>query len=197
MFESISPSMLYRMRELEAIDLRDRTDGTPHSKRLRQISPDTGKLIALLAASAPPGRCIEIGTSAGYSTLWLALACRATNRRLTTFDIDGAKVEIARATFAAAGVTDAIEQVHGDALAHLPDCRDDIAFCFLDAEKDLYQPAYDLVVPRMVPGGILVADNAISHEAQLRPMLDFALRDERMDSVLVPIGQGDLICRKK
>jgi predicted O-methyltransferase YrrM len=189
--------MLSRMRELEAIDLRDRTDGTPHAKRLRQISPDTGKLLALLVASAPAGRCIEIGTSAGYSTLWLALACRATKRRLTTFDIDAAKVEIARATFAVSGVTDAIEQVHGDALAHLPDCRDDIAFCFLDAEKDLYQPAYDIVVPRMVPGGILVADNAISHEAQLRPMLDFALRDERMDSVLVPIGQGDLICRKK
>jgi predicted O-methyltransferase YrrM len=203
MFESISTSMLTRMRELEAIDLRDRTDGTPHAKRLRQISPDTGKLLALLVASAPAGRCIEIGTSAGYSTLWLALACRATsgsaggvNRRLTTFDIDAAKVEIARATFAAAGVSDVIEQVHGDALAHLPDC-DDIAFCFLDAEKDLYQPAYDLIVPRMVPGGILVADNAISHEAQLRPMLDFALRDDRMDSVLVPIGQGDLICRKK
>jgi predicted O-methyltransferase YrrM len=197
MFESISPSMLSRMRELEAIDLRDRTDGTPHAKRLRQISPQVGKLIALLAASAPAGRCIEIGTSAGYSTLWLALACRATNRRLTTFEIDAAKVEIARATFAAGGVTDAIEQVHGDALAYLPDCRDDIAFCFLDAEKDLYQPAYDLVVPRMVPGGFLVADNAISHEAQLRPMLDYALQDERMDSVLVPIGQGDLICRKK
>jgi predicted O-methyltransferase YrrM len=196
MFESISPAMLTRMRELEQIDLRDRTDGTPHNKRLRQIPSEVGKLIALLAASAPEGRCIEIGTSAGYSTLWLTLACRAMGRRLTTFEIDGAKVEIARATFEAAGVKDAIEQVHGDALAHLPDCQD-IAFCFLDAEKDLYQPCYDLAVPRMVPGGILVADNAISHEAQLRPMLDYALRDERMDAVLVPIGQGDLICRKK
>lgn len=188
--------MLSRMRELEAIDLRDRTDGTPHPRRLRQVSPETGKFIALLAASAPAGRCIEIGTSAGYSTLWLALACRSTHRRLTTFEIEPAKVEMARITFEAAGMTDAIELVHGDALAHLPGCHD-VAFCFLDAEKDLYQPAYDLVVPRMVSGGILVADNAISHEAQLRPMLDFALRDERMDSVLVPIGQGDLVCRKK
>lgn len=199
--------MLARMQELEAIDRRDRTDGTPHAKRLRQISPEVGKFIALLAALAPAGRCIEIGASAGYSTLWLALACRAApgsssgsaagaGRRLTTFEIDSAKVEVAGATFAAAGVSDAIELVHGDALAHLPECHD-IAFCFLDAEKSLYQPCYDLVVPRMVPGGILVADNAISHEAQLRPMLDHALRDERMDAVLVPIGKGDLICRKK
>ncbi len=196
MFESISPAMLSRMRELEAIDLRDRTDGTPQIKRLRQIPPEVGKFIALLAASAPVGPIIEIGTSAGYSTLWLSLAARATNRKLTTFEVDDAKVELARATFAAAGVTDVITLVHGGALTHLP-AYNGIAFCFLDAEKDLYAPCYELILPRMVPGGILVADNAISHQTELRPMLDRALRDERVDAVLVPIGMGDLVCRKK
>jgi predicted O-methyltransferase YrrM len=196
MFETISPAMLSRMHELEAIDLRDRTDGTPHSKRLRQVSPDVGRLIALLAASAPAGPCIEIGTSGGYSTIWLALAARATGRRVITFDIDGAKIELARATFAATGVADVIDLIHGDALAHLP-TYDGIGFCFLDAEKDIYDPSYELVVPRMVTGGILIADNAISHEAELRPMLERAMRDDRVDAVLVPIGSGDLICRKK
>jgi predicted O-methyltransferase YrrM len=196
MFESISPAMLARMQELEAIDLRDRTDGTPHAKRLRQIPREVGKFIALLAASAPDGPCLEIGTSAGYSTLWLALAARATNRRVTTFEVDPAKVELARLTFAAAGVADLIDLVHGDALAHLAEYSD-IGFCFLDAEKDIYDPCFDLIVPRMATGAILVADNAISHEAALRPMLDRALRDPRLDSVLVPIGSGDLICRKK
>jgi len=196
MFESISPAMLTRMHELEAIDLRDRTDGTPHGKRLRQVSPDVGRLIAMLAAWAPAGPCIEIGTSAGYSTLWLALAARATGRKVVTVEIDGAKVGLARATFAAAGVEDVINLVHGDALGHLPHTHG-IGFCFLDAEKDIYAPVYDLVVPRMLPGGILIADNAISHEAELRPMLDRAMRDDRVDAVLVPIGSGDLICRKK
>lgn len=196
MFEQISPAMLARMQELEAIDLRDRTDGTPHSKRLRQVSPDTGRFLALLAASAPAGPCIEIGTSAGYSTLWLALAARATGRKVATIEIDGAKVQLARATFAAAGVEDVVNLVHGDALAHLPHTRD-IGFCFLDAEKDIYGPCYDLIVPRMVTGGLLVADNALSHQADLRPMLDSAMRDPRVDSVVVPIGYGDLVCRKK
>jgi caffeoyl-CoA O-methyltransferase len=54
-----------------------------------------------------------------------------------------------------------------------------------------------MAVPRMVTGGILVADNAISHQAELRPMLDRAVCDERVDVVLVPIGTGDLICRKR
>jgi predicted O-methyltransferase YrrM len=200
MFEAITPAMLSRMRELEQIDLRDRSDGTPHGKRLRQIPPEVGRFIALLAASAPNGRCIEIGTSAGYSTMWLALACRASGRKVTTFEIDGAKVDLARATFAAAGVkegdTGVVELIQGDALTYLSACKD-IGFCFLDAEKDIYDACYELVVPRMVTGGILVADNAISHEAALRPMLDRALKDERVDAVLVPIGTGDLICRKK
>ncbi len=196
MFEAISQSMLTRMRELEAIDLRDRSDGTPHSQRLRQVPYEVGKFIALLAASAPDGPCIEIGTSAGYSTLWLALAARATGRKVTTFEIDPAKVELARATFAAAGVAELIDLVHGDALKHLPDFSG-IGFCFLDAEKDIYQPCYELVLPRMVPAAILVADNAISHQAELRPMLDRALTDDRVDAVLVPIGTGDLVCRKK
>jgi predicted O-methyltransferase YrrM len=196
MFEQITPAMLSRMRELEAIDLRDRTDGTPQSQRLRQIPPEAGKFIALLAASAPTGSILEIGTSAGYSTLWLALAARATGRKVTTFEIDDAKVELARETFAAAGVTEVIELIHADALAHLPSYKD-IGFCFLDAEKDLYAPAYELAVPRMRSGAILVADNAISHRSELRPMLDRALGDGRVDAVLVPIGTGDLVCRKK
>ena len=196
MFEQITPAMQARMRELEAIDLRDRTDGTPLSKSLRQVPPDAGRFIAILAASAPAGPCLEIGTSAGYSTLWLALAARAAGRRVTTFEIDAAKVELARATFAAAGVSDVIDLIHGDALTLLPKYGG-IGFCFLDAEKDIYDPCFDLVVPRMVSGGLLVADNAISHQAALRPMLDRALRDERVDSVLVPIGTGDLVCRKK
>jgi predicted O-methyltransferase YrrM len=196
MFESISPAMLFRMRELEAIDLRDRTDGTPRSERLRQIPHEVGKFLALLAASAPAGPCLEIGTSAGYSTMWLALAARATARRVTTFENDAAKVELARATFAAAGVADVIDIVPGDAREHLP-AYSGIGFCFLDADKDIYEPCYELVLPRMASGGILVADNAISHAADVRPMLERALHDERVDAVLVPIGSGDLVCRKK
>jgi predicted O-methyltransferase YrrM len=196
MFEQITPVMDFCMRELEALDSLDRRNGTPHSERLRQIPPETGKFIALLAASAPPGPLLEIGTSAGYSTLWLALAARATGRKVVTVEIDGAKVQRARATFMASGVDDIINLVHGDALAHLSHTHD-LAFCFLDGEKDMYKSAYDLLVPRMIPGGILVADNAISHGEELRPMLKHALADERVDAVIVPIGTGDLVCRKK
>ena len=196
MFHDIPQAILARMRELEEIDLRDRSDGTSRMKRLRQISSDVGRFIALLAASAPVGRRIEIGTSAGYSTLWLALACRSTNTRVSTFEILDEKAKLAQMTFEVTGVTDVVELVQGDALDYLSECKD-IAFCFLDAEKEVYDRCYEAIVPHLVPGGILVADNAISHEATLRPMLDRALRDDRVDSLIVPIGKGELVCRRK
>jgi hypothetical protein len=140
------------MGRLEEIDARDRVDGTPRLQRLRQIPAEVGKFLALLLVNAPDGRVIEIGTSAGYSTLWLALAARASGRTITTFEILPEKVELAQATFAAAGVGDVVTLVHGDAREHLPNTTD-IAFCFLDAEKEVYGDCYELVVPDMVSGG--------------------------------------------
>jgi caffeoyl-CoA O-methyltransferase len=184
------------MRELEQIDLRDRIDGTPRMKRLRQIPAEVGRFIAILAAAAPDGHCIEIGTSAGYSTLWLALACRARNRKVTTFEVLSEKAGLARATFDAAGVSHVVELIHGNALDYLPNYTN-VGFCFLDAEKEVYERCYEEVVPRMVQGGILVADNAINHKAALQLMLDRALRDDRVDALIVPIGKGELLCRKR
>ena len=70
-----------RMRILEEQDAADRVDGTPRLERLRQIPPETGRFLALMLAGAPQGEVLEIGTSAGYSTLWLTL----TGRPVTTF----------------------------------------------------------------------------------------------------------------
>ena len=196
MFERVPQNILKRMSELERRDAEDRGDGTPKLERLRQISSEVGKFIALWAASAPRGQWIEIGTSAGYSALWLALAAREVGARLTTCEILPAKAELARQTFRAAEVEDVVQLVHGDALEHLRDVAN-ISFCFLDAEKEVYGACYEAVVPRLVPGGVLIADNAINHQATLRPMLDQALTDERVDGLIVPIGKGELVCRKK
>jgi predicted O-methyltransferase YrrM len=195
MFHNIRQPILDCMNVLEEQDRRDRKDGTERMKRLRQIPPETGKFLALLAAGAPEGEFVEIGTSAGYSALWLALACNQAGRMLTTFEILPAKAKLARHTFKAAGVEKVVKLVEGDALAEL-EKMDKIAFCFLDAEKEVYGRCYDLVVPKLVQGGLLVADNAINHRETLQPMIDRSLADERVDALIVPIGKGELVCRK-
>ena len=196
MFNDIPASVLLTMQELEHIDRQDRVDGTARLQRLRQIPPETGRFICLLAASSPEGSLIEIGTSAGYSTLWLALACRERGRTVTTFEIMTSKSQLAQNTFAAAGVDDVVNLVQDDFLTYV-DRLGDIGFCFLDAEKEVYQACYEAVIPRLVPGGLLVADNAITHQDALAPMLRAALEDPRVDAVVVPIGKGELVCRKK
>lgn len=196
MFGDIPQSIHQKMDELEKRDAIDRVDGTAMLDRLRQIPPETGKFLALLAASAPKGAWIEIGTSAGYSTLWLALACRERGQTLTTFEILAAKSEMAAQTIASAGVNDVVTLVEGDFLAHV-DTLGDIGFCFLDAEKEIYGSCYEAIVPRLMPGALLVADNAISRQVDLQPMIDAALSDPRVDALVVPIGTGELVCRKR
>ena len=195
MFHDIPVAVQERMRYLEQLDLSDRQDGTPRMERLRQIPPETGRCIALLAASAPAGKMIEIGTSAGYSALWLALACRATGRKLTTYEVLAGKAALARETFSLTGTEDVVQLIEGDALDYIANLSE-IAFCFLDAEKEIYGDCYELVVQRLVTGGLLVADNAINHREILQPVLDHALGDARVDAMIVPVGKGELVCRK-
>ncbi|MBN1310169.1 MAG: O-methyltransferase [Anaerolineae bacterium] len=195
MFHSIRASVLTRMRALEQIDARDRQDGTPRLERLRQVAPETGKFLALLAANAPDGEYLEIGTSAGYSTMWLALACEMLGREIITFEVLPEKVALARETFQAAQMEETVKLIEGDARQYISQ-YERIGFCFLDAEKEVYENCYDMVVPRLVKGGLLVADNAINHQDTLQSMLDKALADERVDALVVPVGWGELICRK-
>ncbi len=195
MFHDLPDIITRRMKFLEDIDSRDRNDGTPRLDRLRQIPRETGKFLSILAASSPKGKFIEIGTSAGYSTLWIALACKILRTKVTTFEILKEKVKLAEETFMKSNMEDYIEPILGDARDYLNNYKN-IAFCFLDAEKEVYSECYDLIIPNMVKGGILIADNAINHYETLKPMLDRALADDRVDALIVPIGKGELLCRK-
>ena len=195
MLHNIPDVVSKRMKFLEDIDSRDRIDGTPRLDRLRQIPRETGKFLSILAASAPKGKFIEIGTSAGYSTLWIALACKLLRTKVTTFEILKEKVKLAEETFMKSNMEDYIELILGDARDYLNNYKN-IAFCFLDAEKEVYSECYDLIIPNLVKGGILIADNAINHYETLKPMLNKALNDDRVDALVVPIGKGELLCRK-
>ena len=195
MFHNIPAPIRSQMIRLESIDAADRLDGTPHLKRLRQVPPETGKFLALAAASIPGGDIIEIGTSAGYSSLWIMLACLQAGRKLTTYEVLREKVQLARETFRLANVEDHLSLVEADARYALS-LHNKIAFCFLDAEKDVYAACYEQVVPRLVKGGFLIADNAINHRVSLDEFLTAALHDKRLDALIAPIGKGLLICRK-
>ena len=196
MFHDIPEPVAARMAELKERGVRDRADGTPRMQRLREVPEGVGRFLAILAAGAPAGRWIEIGTSSGYSTLWLALAAREAGARVTTFEILEWKVELARETFALAEVEDVVDLVHADVRAGLA-AVEGVSFAFLDSEKEDYLELYELVVPKLVPGGLLVADNVADFHDEVQPMLDRALADERVDAVVVPFLTGQLLARRR
>lgn len=188
--------MKERMKFLEEIDKNDRNDGTEHFQRLRQIPPETGRFLALLASNCPDGNFIEIGTSAGYSTMWLSLAAREKQITIKTFELHEGKIKLAKETFTKAGISHTVELIEGDALTNLKNVEE-ISFCFIDCEKELYGKCWDLVSDKIIDNGFIVADNAISHHDDVKPMIDKAMSDERFDSLIVPIGTGELVCRRK
>ena len=98
-------------------------------------------------------------------------------------------------TFASVQVEQYVELVTGNVFEHLPSYKD-LSLCFLDTEKELDADCYDIVIPNMVPGGILLADNAISHQVDLQPMIDRGMGDKRVDALVIPIGQRILLCKK-
>jgi predicted O-methyltransferase YrrM len=195
MFHNIPLAVTKQMQALEEIDAKDRQDGTPKIKRLRQIPPETGKVLAFLAAGAPEGAWLEIGTSAGYSSLWLSLAARHCGEKLITFELLPDKIKLAKDTIKKAAVGDVVELVHGDARGHVRDYAE-VGFCFLDCEKEMYLDFFELISPNLVRGGLLVVDNVVSHEAEVKPMLDKAFADLSLASVVIPVGKGLLVCRK-
>jgi len=195
MFRDIPQAVEVTQGHLKALEAWRKAQGMERKRLLRQVPPETGKLLALLLANCPPGDAAEIGAGAGYSGLWLALACRATARKLTTFELDPAKAELARQSFSAADVLDVVELREADALAGLKELRN-LAFCFIDAERDMARDAYELALAALPTGGVIAVDNAISHAQEFPQFLNDAEMDPRVDAVIVPIGSGLLVCRK-
>ena len=129
-----------------------------------QISAGQGKLLYLLAKLIGARRILELGTLAGYSTIWLARALPP-GGRVVTMEFSAAHAEVARQNFAAAGLVDRIEVIVGAALESLPclEARGEPLFdmVFIDADKINYPAYLDLVVPLTRPGGLILADNVI------------------------------------
>jgi len=192
----VNEQTLTVLRRLEEEDRRDREDDTPQARRLRSVSPEVWQFLHLLVKIAGARSILEIGTSGGYSTIALATAARETGGRVTTLEIDPAKIERAGRNLAEAGVDDLVTIREGDALQALPSLDGPFDIIFLDFEKELYLEALNPLVDLLRPGGLLVADNLLSHAEDLASFRQAAESHPELECLLVPIPRGELLCRK-
>jgi predicted O-methyltransferase YrrM len=185
------------LRELEAHGEAHDARTPDHGDRLLNITRDTGAFLALLLRACRARRILEIGTSNGYSTLWLAEAALATGGHVTTVERNPAKAVLARATFARATAIAPITIEVADAgevLARTPACGWD--FIFLDADRIHYPAWWPDLRRALAPGALLVVDNAVSHAAEVAAFIAAVGADEALTSVLVPIGKGEFVACK-
>lgn len=162
--------------------------------RLRNLAPDTAELLAVFIRSARAKRILEIGTSNGYSTLWLSDAARATGGHVETLDIDPRRSEQARENLARAGLDDHATCRTASAAQALTEYPDDAwDLIFLDAERAEYVGYWANVRRTLAPGGAVAIDNAISHAADLTALDRLLHEDPRLTTVLVPIGDGLIV----
>ncbi|NML16867.1 O-methyltransferase [Azohydromonas caseinilytica] len=166
-------------------------------RRMLNITRDTGELLSVLVRAMAARRVLEIGTSNGYSTLWLAEAARATGGRVTTVEYAPYKAELAARNFERAGLSDVITLVRDDAGALLRRTAD-AAFdlVFLDSERGEYVGWWAELRRVLRPGGLLVVDNAVSHAQEMAPFAALLREDTLFTTSLVPVGNGELLAVK-
>jgi len=158
--------------------------------RFRNVEPETAELLGVLVRATRARRVLELGTSNGYSTIWLADAAEATGGALTSVEIDPARTALARANLARAGLT--AELVTGDAAETLRTSGDgawDVVF--LDAERPAYAGYWPELLRVLRPGGGLLAiDNGLSHAAEVAEVTALIAAEPAVTTVLIPIGAG-------
>lgn len=133
---------------------------------------------------------LEVGTSNGYSSIWIAMGVRQTGGRLTTLEIDESKVKLATENFRVAGVDSLITLRPGDALKTIPTLEGPFEFVFIDAWKGDYVTYLDIVLPKMPAGGVIVAHNVTDLRSQLQDFIERVKTDPRLKTTFANPGPG-------
>jgi predicted O-methyltransferase YrrM len=159
--------------------------------RFRNVEPDTAELLGVLIRATGAQRILELGTSNGYSTIWLADAAQDTAGRVVSVDVDAERTGLARSNLTAAGLEEHVDlRTHdaGSILAESPDAAWE--FVFLDAERPAYAGYLPDLVRTLAPRGVLAIDNVKSHAHELTDFTALIEREPRLSQTIVPVGAG-------
>jgi predicted O-methyltransferase YrrM len=178
------------LERLEAEDAEEREEGVARELRARQVARSTGQFLFALVAPQWDCEVLEIGGSRGYSSIWLGAGVRHFGGRVLSLESDPAKVEAWRRNVAEAGLEETVELLDGDAFETLPQIQDVFDVVFIDAEKDDYEQLFLLARDKVESGGLVVADNVLSHVETLGAYSEARQADPTTESVTLPLDRG-------
>ena len=193
----MNESLQKLLAELELFGKTNDDSAIDRPRKMLNITHDTGEFLAVLIRAVHAQRVLEIGTSNGYSTLWLASAVAAIGGRVTTVEASEYKVELAKKNFTRSSLASLIEQIQDDAkhvLAGLENSAFD--FIFLDSERVEYPTWWSDINRVLRVGGLLVVDNATSHPAEMAPFIALVRANPEFTTCLVSVGNGEFLATR-
>ena len=178
------------LTELAEFGRRHDEAETEHSRRLLNLEWPAAETLHLLVRLSGRRRVLEIGTSNGFSTLWLAAALPATGASLVSIERDREKQKQARFNLERAGLADKVTLLEGEASAVIAALEGPFDCVFFDADRVSAPAQLGLLLPKLAAGAAIFTDNVLSHPAQVAAYLDLVANDPRFDAVTLPVGKG-------
>ncbi len=155
------------------------------------VPPTDGQFLRVLVESCKSKRALEIGSSNGYSTVWIGMGLEQTGGELITLEIDHNRAQMCKENIRKAGLGKVVTSIEGDALKTIPTLKGPFDFVFIDAWKPDYKKYLDMVMTKMPVGGVIAAHNAIQSANSMRDYLDAVKTDPRFDTVIVSTTMRD------
>ncbi len=160
-------------------------------KGLLAVSEEDGRFLRVLIAARGAKSVLEIGAASGYSGIWLGLGARETGGHVVAIEFDPKRAGEAAANIRKAGLNDVVTVVHGDAFLEIPKVQGNFDLVFLDAWKPDYKKFFDMVFPRLNPGGVFAAHNVINKKSEMEPFLQTILTHPKLFTTIVsPANEG-------
>jgi predicted O-methyltransferase YrrM len=186
----MDPQLRALLDQLAAAGQNNDASTQDRRKKMLNLEPATAQLVSLFAQSSRRTRLLEIGTSNGYSTIWLAWAARSVGGHVTSIDRDADKHVLADANLRQAGLREVVDFICGDATEIVATLAGPFDFVFFDADRLSAPAQLSLLVPKLAPDAFLLADNALSHPDEIAGYLAALAALPDFERLIVPVGKG-------
>jgi predicted O-methyltransferase YrrM len=184
--------------QLERFAADNDARATERSQKLLNLERPTAELVWLLITSGKRRRVLEIGTSNGYSAIWLANALQATGGEpLVSIERDAAKAAQARENLAAASLDARVQVLEGDASALCAALPGPFDCVFFDADRVSAPAQLAALLPRLAGDALLLADNALSHPGEIAGYIEAVEASGQFDTFAVPVGKGLHVAQRR
>jgi len=184
------------LAEIQAFGQKNDAKHEEYSKRMLNLEPETAHFISILVRASQRKRVLEIGTSNGYSTIWLAWSVQATEGHVWSIDRDPAKHEMADANLKRAGLRDRVDLLLGDATEVIKSLEGPFDLVFFDAYRPDEPEQLRRLLSLLAPGAIVLADNVHSHPDQIKDYIHQVESLPEFDHTVIPVGKGLSIAYK-